>query len=212
MTSSGSGRTVLNDNIFCCLPSQVPNSLPNRCNIEIEIYGMEGIPAEDIREHERQKTGNRSEDEEDDEPAYKKQKPLMEPQMAAGVHHHGGGGIGSGGGSGGGVSGAMVMPPNMMPPSMMNQFAAAAAAAAAGMPHMLHMPQYAHSMQQHMLQQQMMAGAPPRPLFPAAAAATSMPNVSMLQQPPKPTFPAYRYSNIAFYCCYIHHLRPYHRS
>lgn len=36
---------------------KVPNSLPNRSNIEIEIYGMEGIPPEDIKEHERQKTG-----------------------------------------------------------------------------------------------------------------------------------------------------------
>lgn len=32
--------------------------MPNRSNIEIEIYGMEGIPPEDIREHEKQKTGN----------------------------------------------------------------------------------------------------------------------------------------------------------
>ena len=36
---------------------KVPNSLPNRGNIEIEIYGMEGIPPEDVKEHERQKGG-----------------------------------------------------------------------------------------------------------------------------------------------------------
>ena len=36
---------------------KVPNSLPNRGNIEIEIYGMEGIPPEDIKEHERHKGG-----------------------------------------------------------------------------------------------------------------------------------------------------------
>jgi len=36
---------------------KVPNSLPNRNNIEIEIYGMEGIPPEDAKEHERQKAG-----------------------------------------------------------------------------------------------------------------------------------------------------------
>lgn len=58
---------------------KVPNSLPNRSNIEIEIYGMEGIPPEDIREHEKQKNGgggggNRS-DSEEDEPAHKKPKP-----------------------------------------------------------------------------------------------------------------------------------------
>jgi hypothetical protein len=32
---------------------KVPNSVPNRGSIEIEIYGMEGIPPEDAREHER---------------------------------------------------------------------------------------------------------------------------------------------------------------
>ena len=32
---------------------KVPNSLPNRGSIEVEIYGMEGIPPEDAREHER---------------------------------------------------------------------------------------------------------------------------------------------------------------
>ena len=36
---------------------KVPNSLPNRGKIEIEIYGMEGIPPEDIKEHERHKGG-----------------------------------------------------------------------------------------------------------------------------------------------------------
>ena len=34
---------------------KVPNSLPNRGNIEIEIYGMEGIPDADLKEHDRQK-------------------------------------------------------------------------------------------------------------------------------------------------------------
>lgn len=51
----------------------MPNSLPNRSNIEIEIYGMEGIPPEDIRDHEKQKNGNRSESD-DDEPSNKKPK------------------------------------------------------------------------------------------------------------------------------------------
>ncbi|XP_047990989.1 BUB3-interacting and GLEBS motif-containing protein ZNF207 isoform X3 [Leguminivora glycinivorella] len=52
---------------------KVPNSLPNRSNIEIEIYGMEGIPPEDIREHEKQKSGGgKGSDSEDDEPAAKK--------------------------------------------------------------------------------------------------------------------------------------------
>ena len=33
----------------------MPNSVPGRNNIEIEIYGMEGIPEDDAKEHERQK-------------------------------------------------------------------------------------------------------------------------------------------------------------
>ncbi|KAL8597438.1 hypothetical protein ACOMHN_050936 [Nucella lapillus] len=34
---------------------KVPNSIPGRNNIEIEIYGMEGIPEQDIKDHERNK-------------------------------------------------------------------------------------------------------------------------------------------------------------
>jgi len=34
---------------------KVPNALPNRSSIEIDIYGMDGIPKEDLLEHERQK-------------------------------------------------------------------------------------------------------------------------------------------------------------
>lgn len=44
---------------------KVPNSFPNRSNIEIEIFGMDGIPADDLREHERQKTGGKSDSEDD---------------------------------------------------------------------------------------------------------------------------------------------------
>jgi len=59
---------------------KVPNSLPNRSDIEVEIYGMEGIPALDIKEHEKNKSkgavprpGSPSSGE--DEPAPKKNKP-----------------------------------------------------------------------------------------------------------------------------------------
>ncbi|XP_021942194.1 BUB3-interacting and GLEBS motif-containing protein ZNF207 isoform X2 [Zootermopsis nevadensis] len=88
---------------------KVPNSLPNRSNIEIEIYGMEGIPPEDIKEHERQKQGKQiqggrpgSPSSGEDEPAPKKAKPegllgngpgpggmmqgMMPPQGP--MHHH----------------------------------------------------------------------------------------------------------------------------
>ncbi|ELU03228.1 hypothetical protein CAPTEDRAFT_162061 [Capitella teleta] len=36
---------------------KVPNSVPGRHSIEIEIYGMEGIPEEDMKSHEHQKLG-----------------------------------------------------------------------------------------------------------------------------------------------------------
>ena len=61
---------------------KVPNSLPNRSNIEIEIYGMEGIPAEDLKNHERQKNGNKS-DSDDDEPANKKNRLDHQTAMAS---------------------------------------------------------------------------------------------------------------------------------
>lgn len=154
---------------------KVPNSLPNRSNIDIEIYGMEGIPADDIREHERQKNGNKS-DSEDDEPAAKKHKAVELGQMGGMAGTVAGPG-GAGGGGGGGVPGAP------QPPMMMNlmQFG--------GMPHMM-MNQFGYPGGMQMMQPHLMGGPPPRPLFPAAA--TSLPNVSLLQQQAKPTFPAYR--------------------
>ncbi|GLH08021.1 uncharacterized protein GBIM_13361 [Gryllus bimaculatus] len=84
---------------------KVPNSLPNRSNIEIEIYGMEGIPPEDIKEHERQKQGKQSggrpgsPSSGEDEPAPKKTKPE--------------GLLGNGPGS---VPGSSAVLPGMMPP------------------------------------------------------------------------------------------------
>jgi hypothetical protein len=37
--------------------STVPNAIPGRDSIEVEIFGMEGIPEEDRLAHERTKTG-----------------------------------------------------------------------------------------------------------------------------------------------------------
>ena len=39
--------------------TSVPNALGSRDNIEIEIYGMEGIPENDRRAHERLKSGGK---------------------------------------------------------------------------------------------------------------------------------------------------------
>lgn len=38
---------------------KVPNSLPNRNSTEVEIYGLEGIPQEDVIIHEKQKQGQK---------------------------------------------------------------------------------------------------------------------------------------------------------
>ena len=40
--------------------NSVPNALPSRNNIEIEIYGMEGIPEGDRIAHDRIKNGGES--------------------------------------------------------------------------------------------------------------------------------------------------------
>uniref|UniRef100_A0A7G3B8R8 Putative zinc finger protein 207-like isoform x1 n=1 Tax=Lutzomyia longipalpis TaxID=7200 RepID=A0A7G3B8R8_LUTLO len=150
---------------------KVPNSLPNRSNIEIEIYGMEGIPAEDIREHERAKNGNKS-DSDDDEPATKKTKPEM------------GGGMGA-------ATGMPVMP-NMMAPHLLGQYGQMNPM----LGHMGPIPPGAYMnpgagmpmMNPHML------GAPGRPLFPSA----SHPGNSLTPtMPAKPTFPAYSNATIS---------------
>jgi len=75
---------------------KVPNSLPGRNNIEIEIYGMEGIPEEDAKAHEKSKQGKSEgrnmgsdDDSQDGEPSGGHMMPGMPP-----------------------------MPPNSMPPNM----------------------------------------------------------------------------------------------
>ncbi|XP_059612945.1 BUB3-interacting and GLEBS motif-containing protein ZNF207 isoform X2 [Phlebotomus argentipes] len=146
---------------------KVPNSLPNRSNIEIEIYGMEGIPAEDIREHEKAKNGNKS-DSDDDEPANKKVK--ADAAMAQ----------------------AMPVMPNMMPPHLLGQYGQVGPMlghmgpipTAAYMNHGAGLPM----MNPHML------GAPARPLFPSASHPGNTLTPSM---PAKPTFPAYSNATIS---------------
>jgi len=66
---------------------KVPNSLPHRGNIEIEIYGMEGIPDADLKAHENAR-------DDDDEPGAKRAKsdspalptsqPMAGPQVPVG--------------------------------------------------------------------------------------------------------------------------------
>ncbi|KAH1015763.1 hypothetical protein HUJ04_007098 [Dendroctonus ponderosae] len=136
---------------------KVPNSLPNRSNVDIEIYGMEGIPAADLKEHERQKQNSRgAESSDEDEPANKRPKPegllgnappgmqVLPPGMIHG----------------------MVHPPPGMPPGMQMM----------SMGHMAGHPFMHPSMTQHMMAQHMMMQGqpgPPKPLFPSAVPSSS---------------------------------------
>ncbi|XP_061715824.1 BUB3-interacting and GLEBS motif-containing protein ZNF207-like isoform X2 [Cydia pomonella] len=150
---------------------KVPNSLPNRSNIEIEIYGMEGIPPEDIREHEKQKSGGgKGSDSEDDEPAAKKKAtPAL---LGAGPSTVTPGILPTpmGPGMPGMYPGHMQMNP-MMPPFMQAQARP--------------MTIFEHDTQKFL--RMMMPGM--RPLFPAASVAVSTPS--------KPTFPAYSNATIS---------------
>ena len=38
---------------------KIPNALPNRNSVDVEVYGMEGIPDGDVREHESKKNDNK---------------------------------------------------------------------------------------------------------------------------------------------------------
>ncbi|XP_055643852.1 BUB3-interacting and GLEBS motif-containing protein ZNF207 isoform X2 [Toxorhynchites rutilus septentrionalis] len=140
---------------------KVPNSLPNRSNIEIEIYGMEGIPPEDIREHEKQKNGGTRSDSDDDEPAGKKVKQEATTAQS-------------------------VVMPSMMPPHLQPYGMNPMMATMGHMPYMVPpgMP----------MMPPMMGGPHTRPLFPAAASATT---ISANPAINKATFPAYSNATIS---------------
>jgi hypothetical protein len=59
---------------------KVPNAIKGRDNIEIEIYGMEGIPEQDLRQHEKRLSGN-DKDEPDSTDTMKVPPPLGMPPM-----------------------------------------------------------------------------------------------------------------------------------
>ncbi|XP_076871551.1 BUB3-interacting and GLEBS motif-containing protein ZNF207b [Brachyhypopomus gauderio] len=73
----------------------VPNAIPGRTDIELEIYGMEGIPEKDMQERRRvleqksqesqkkkQNQDDSDEDEDDDEPGPSFQQPVTQPPTA----------------------------------------------------------------------------------------------------------------------------------
>lgn len=160
---------------------KVPNSMPTRSNIEIEIYGMEGIPAEDLKEHEKQKQGRpASPSSGEDEPAPKKKaEGLMGPQPGS-------------------------MPPSMVPQGFpnMNPMMGPMGPMPPFMPPGMGMmgpggPGMPPSMPAPHLQN--------KPLFPSAAAIASTTNQASNSDtkststasigPIKPTFPAYSSSS-----------------
>lgn len=55
---SGPGLTVHCVQVHKETLDKIPESLPNRNSVDIDIYGMQGIPEEDVREHERLKRGD----------------------------------------------------------------------------------------------------------------------------------------------------------
>ncbi|CAH1100615.1 unnamed protein product [Psylliodes chrysocephalus] len=142
---------------------KVPNSLPNRSNVDIEIYGMEGIPAADLREHERQKQGSRPSNDsgsDDDEPTTKRPKPEGLLGNAPGV-----------------MQGVPNMVPGMMPPPGMPPGMGMGPMMQMG--HMQHHFMHHHHppgmqmMPAHMQQMMQQQAGPPKPLFPSAIPTSS---------------------------------------
>lgn len=55
---SGPGLTVHCIQVHKETIDKIPEALPNRNSVDIDIYGLQGIPEDDIREHERMKRGD----------------------------------------------------------------------------------------------------------------------------------------------------------
>ncbi|KAL1132486.1 hypothetical protein AAG570_010441 [Ranatra chinensis] len=164
---------------------KVPNSLSTRSNIEIEIYGMEGIPPEDLKEHEKQKQGKHGRAA---SPSSGEDEPPTKKKASEGV-----------GSSVGMVPAQMqpfppIAPPIMGPMGPMPFMSPGMGMMGPGGP----MPGGPPTMSAPHLQN--------KPLFPSAAAIASTANTTPTTNdfksvtstapigPVKPTFPAYRFS------------------
>ena len=192
---------------------KIPNALPHRNNIEIEIYGMEGIPEADVKEHEelkksggKQSQASQRDDSSDDEsPVSKKSKvegtpgaalpgagpPGMFSQMAPGMVPMGGMPPQNGALPGQmGVPGMPMMmtprmPINMLPMQMQNMFS--------GNPYMgmNHLQMQQQMGMNHMMQGMMvgpMGGPGSNPGF--LPPGMSFQAQAVLGQPQRPLFPS----------------------
>ncbi|XP_057310799.1 BUB3-interacting and GLEBS motif-containing protein ZNF207-like [Hydractinia symbiolongicarpus] len=158
--------------------TMIPNSVTGRGDIEIEIYGMEGIPEKDIEEKRKQmKSKARDDSDSDDDETERKKSKNANPMMP--IH---------------GMMPMIGMPgfgmpfhPNMMPPmGMMGMHGMAPMPTMPGMPGMPPMVPGMPPMTGMPPVQPVSSGAPtsdissvasqPRPLFPAAASSQSNDN------------------------------------
>jgi len=64
VSSTATFVQLLFTSLFSFFCVKVPNSAPGRGNIEIEIYGMEGIPEADVKAHESRHGGGGDDDDE----------------------------------------------------------------------------------------------------------------------------------------------------
>lgn len=90
---SGPGLTVHCIQVHKEKLDRIPEALPNRNSVDIDIYGMQGVPEEDLREHERAKRGDegpsKSEPEAKSQQAAKSSRqtaPLLPPASSAAGH------------------------------------------------------------------------------------------------------------------------------
>jgi len=131
---------------------KVPNSAPTRGNIEIEIYGMEGIPEADLKAHESRGDDDDDRRDKSDSPAVPTPPLQAGPQLPAGM---------------GGVPPGMVQMPGMRPPFMGGPGMGWGVPGGPGM-----MPQQVQFTGQPtvgVVGQNPGGSGPQRPLFPAAA-------------------------------------------
>ncbi|XP_060579965.1 BUB3-interacting and GLEBS motif-containing protein ZNF207-like isoform X1 [Ruditapes philippinarum] len=173
---------------------KVPNSVPGRHNIEIEIYGMEGIPDDDLREHERQKHNKaaaaKDGGDDSDEDSNQGPKPpvpaangIPAPPVPASAPMPFMGGMPP-------IPPPMGMAPMGMRPGMgpMGPMGPMMGPGMGPMPPRPYMPGMPGAAVPPMSASQM--SAPSKPLFPSAAASSSPSSSATTAGPPKPTFPS----------------------